>query len=175
MQDASLAIRRVDYADAIDGAALLTLLDAYALDPMGGGDALSHEVKARLCQDLAGNPAAMSWIAWRHADAGSVPIGLLNAFLGYSTFKARPLLNIHDIIVQAPDRGRGVGQRLLVAAENEARARGCCKLTLEILTGNAPAMASYRRFGFEPYVLDPAAGQASLMQKWLTPAKAATD
>lgn len=44
---------------------------------------------------------------------------------------------------------------------------GCCKLTLEILTGNARAMTSYLHFGFEPYTLDPKAGQASFMHKWL--------
>ena len=59
------------------------------------------------------------------------------------------------------------GQALLAAAEQHARARGCCKLTLEVLTGNARALKSYLGFGFEPYALDPAAGQASFMQKWL--------
>jgi len=60
-----------------------------------------------------------------------------------------------------------VGQALLAAAQDLARARGCCKLTLEVLTGNQPALASYLKFGFAPYALDPAAGQASFMQKWL--------
>ena len=64
-------------------------------------------------------------------------------------------------------RGQGVGQALLAAAEAHARERGCCKLTLEVLTGNAVALRSYERFGFAPYALDPAAGQASFMQKWL--------
>jgi ribosomal protein S18 acetylase RimI-like enzyme len=60
-----------------------------------------------------------------------------------------------------------VGQALLKAAEDHARARGCCKLTLEVLSGNTPAMASYKRFGFAQYELDPAVGQAQFMQKWL--------
>jgi hypothetical protein len=38
---------------------------------------------------------------------------------------------------------------------------------LEVLTGNERALRSYEQFGFEPYTLDPAAGQASFMQKWL--------
>ena len=33
----SPTIRRVDYADGTDRAALVALLDAYARDPMGGG------------------------------------------------------------------------------------------------------------------------------------------
>lgn len=139
------------------------LLDAYASDPMGGGEALAQEVKQRLCDDLAARPTAASFIAWQDNQA----VGLVNCIEGYSTFKARPLMNIHDIAVLPAHRGVGVGQALLAAAEQHARARGCCKLTLEVLTGNARALSSYLRFGFAPYELDPATGQASFMQKWL--------
>ena len=66
-----------------------------------------------------------------------------------------------------PVRGQGIAQSLLQWAENRAGQLGCCKLTLEILSNNIPAMRSYQRAGFEPYVLDPAAGHALLMQKYL--------
>ena len=56
---------------------------------------------------------------------------------------------------------------LLAAVQQHAKDHGCCKLTLEVLTGNTRALKSYLGFGFEPYALDPAAGQASFMQKWL--------
>ncbi len=158
-----LAVRRVDYQDQAQAQALVMLLDAYARDPMGGGDGLSEEVKSRLCRDLAQRSDAVSFIAWDDAQ----PLGLINCIEGYSTFKAQPLMNIHDIAVLPAHRGRGVGQALLAAAEAHARERGCCKLTLEVLTGNSVALRSYQRFGFAPYVLDPSAGQASFMQKWL--------
>ncbi len=158
-----LAVRRVDYQDQAQAQALVMLLDAYARDPMGGGDGLSEEVKSRLCRDLAQRSDAVSFIAWEDAQ----PLGLINCIEGYSTFKAQPLMNIHDIAVLPAHRGRGVGQALLAAAEAHARERGCCKLTLEVLTGNSVALRSYQRFGFAPYVLDPSAGQASFMQKWL--------
>ncbi len=158
-----LAVRRVDYQDQAQAQALVMLLDAYARDPMGGGEGLSPEVKSRLCRDLAQRSDAVSFIAWEDAQ----PLGLINCIEGYSTFKAQPLMNIHDIAVLPAHRGRGVGQALLAAAEAHARERGCCKLTLEVLTGNRVALRSYQRFGFAPYVLDPSAGQASFMQKWL--------
>jgi len=164
----SVIVRRVSFGDAADCAALLKLMDVYASDPMGGGVHLASEVKERLCKDLSGNPAAISFIAWREGAEPPISIGLINCFLGYSTFKARPLLNIHDIVVLPEYRRQGIGQALLAAAEAEARERGCCKLTLEILSGNTRAMASYTRFGFEPYTLDPKAGQASFMHKWLS-------
>lgn len=164
----NIQIKRVAYCDSIDCSALLNLLDAYARDPMGGGTPLPDEVKGRLCRDLSTNPAAVSFIAWHEDGSGLEAVGLINGFFGYSTFRAEPLLNIHDIVVLPAYRGQGVGQSLLAAAETEAHERGCCKLTLEILTGNSRAMASYKRFGFEPYTLDPEAGQASFMQKWLS-------
>ena len=160
----SLVVRPVDYQNPLHAQALVMLLDAYAQDPMGGGEALEPDVKARLCQDLAARPNAASFIAW-HGDA---PVGLVNCIEGYSTFKARPLMNIHDIAVLPGHRGQGVGQALLAAAQQHATDRGCCKLTLEVLSNNARAMASYVAFGFAPYVLDPQAGNALLMQKYLS-------
>jgi GNAT superfamily N-acetyltransferase len=159
----NLRIERVDYLNALDAQALVFLLDAYAQDPMGGGEALKPDNAARLCKGLSKIAGAASFIAW----LDDQPIGLINCFEGYSTFKAKPLLNVHDIAVLASYRGQGVGQALLKAAEDHARTRDCCKLTLEVLSGNASAMASYKRFGFAQYELDPAAGQAQFMQKWL--------
>ena len=158
-----LQIKRVDYLNAQDAQALVFLLDAYAQDPMGGGEALQAEASGRLCHDMSRIAGAASFIAWLEGK----PIGLINCFEGYSTFKAKPLMNVHDIAVLAGHRGQGVGQALLKAAQDYAQTRGCCKLTLEVLSGNAQAMASYKRFGFAQYELDPAAGQAQFMQKWL--------
>ncbi len=159
----SITVLRVDYESAAHRSALVMLLNAYALDPMGGGTALPQEVQDRLCDDLAVRPTAASFIAWH----GEQAVGLINCIEGYSTFKARPLMNIHDLAVLPGHRGQGVGRALLAAAQQHALERGCCKLTLEVLTGNVPALRSYLNFGFEAYALDPAAGQASFMQKWL--------
>ena len=41
-----ITVRRADYTDARDRAALLDLLDAYAQDPMGGGGQL-HRLAGR--------------------------------------------------------------------------------------------------------------------------------
>ena len=159
----TLKVKRVDYANPQDAEALVALLDGYAQDPMGGGTPLAEDVKARLCADLAALPSAASFIAW----LGELPVGLVNCIEGYSTFKARVLLNIHDITVHPDHRGRGIGQALLTAAQAHAQARGCCKLTLEVLSGNQVALTSYQRFGFASFQLDPAVGQAMFLQKWL--------
>jgi ribosomal protein S18 acetylase RimI-like enzyme len=159
----SITVRRVNYQDLSDRAALCAMLNAYAQDPMGGGEALNEKNLTRLCDDLAARPFAFSFLAWDD----KTPLGLINCFEGYSTFKAQPLINIHDVAVHSSARGRGVGQALMQAVELEAKARGACKITLEVLTGNAVALKSYSRFGFAAYQLDPAAGQAVFLQKWL--------
>ena len=163
----TIATRRVDYASASDRAALCSLLNHYAQDPMGGGEPLSRDVLARLCDDLDQRTFAFSYIACTAGPDGEHAVGLVNCMEGYSTFKAKPLINIHDLIVHSDWRGQGVGQRLMQAVEQEARNKGACKITLEVLTGNHTAMQSYERFGFAPYALDPKAGTATFMQKWL--------
>lgn len=157
------AIVRAELAEPTHAEAFLDLLDHYARDPMGGGQALAASVRAELVPRLR---ARLDFAAFLAFD-GPRPIGLVNCFEGFSTFAARPLLNVHDIVVHRAHRGRGIARALLKAAEDEARTRGCCKLTLEVLSNNTSALATYERAGFRPYVLDPTAGQALFLQKWL--------
>lgn len=157
------SIRAINLRDPRDAAALLELLDGYARDPMGGGEALAEEVRAELIPRLRSCSYYHGVIAWHDA----IPVGLVNCFEGFSTFTARPLLNIHDIVVTPAARGCGLSQRLLAKVEEIARQRGCCKLTLEVLANNQVAQGAYRKFGFAPYQLDPGVGQALFWQKKL--------
>jgi GNAT superfamily N-acetyltransferase len=159
----SFQILAVDYASPLDQSAFKSVLNMYALDPMGGGKQIETAILERVCPDLAQMPAARSWLAWQ----GNQPIGLLNAFKGYSTFKGQPLMNVHDIAVHPDYRGQGVGRALLSALEQYALTINCCKITLEVLVGNLPARQAYIKSGFEDYTLDPAMGTAYFMQKWL--------
>ncbi|MCL9998986.1 MAG: GNAT family N-acetyltransferase [Erythrobacter sp.] len=158
----ALTITLADYRDARDAADVVALLDAYARDPMGGGEPLRDDVRARLASDLAANRQAFSLIARE----GERAVGLANCFMGYSTFAAAPLVNIHDLAVLPETRGRGVGKALLAAVEAEALKRGACKITLEVLSGN-PARHLYAREGYGDYQLDPATGHALFWQKRL--------
>ena len=156
-----LEVIRADYADRRHAAAIVGLLDAYAQDPMGGGRPLPAHVHERLVPGLAATPGALTLLALE----GAAFVGLVNAFAGYSTFIARPLLNLHDVFVRPDHRGRGIARRLLQAAEAVARDRGCGKLTLEVLSGNTAAQQLYRALGYAPYALDEAAGDARFWQK----------
>lgn len=142
------------------------LLDAYARDPMGGGEPLSDFAKHHLVPSLAARPQAFSVLAFASED-DSVPVGLVNCIEGFSTFKCQPLVNVHDLAVLPGHRGRRIGEQMLALVERIALERGACKLTLEVLSGNSNAEKLYRRAGFAHYELDPAMGQAGFMQKWL--------
>jgi ribosomal protein S18 acetylase RimI-like enzyme len=89
------------------------------------------------------------------AFVGDEPVGAAVCFFGLSTFRARPLVNIHDLAVLPKHQGKGVGPALLAAVEDHARRRGCCKITLEVQDDNVRARNVYRRFGFEDYDLGP--------------------
>jgi ribosomal protein S18 acetylase RimI-like enzyme len=160
---AAFSVRRADYADPADAAAIVMLLDAYATDPAGGGEPLSNFAKANLVRELAARPQAFSILAFD----GEQAVGLVNCIEGFSTFKCQPLVNVHDVAVLASHRGRGIAEQMLAQAEAIARERGAVKMTLEVLSGNVPAVKLYTRIGYAGYQLDPAMGTAQFFQKWL--------
>ncbi|MCF8209272.1 MAG: GNAT family N-acetyltransferase [Rhodoferax sp.] len=169
MNDVSgvLRICRADYHNPVHAQALVAVLDAYARDPMGGGEPLSDFARAKVVAELAARPQAFSVLAFDGADDLSPAVGLVNCIEGFSTFACRPLVNVHDLAVLPGYRGQRVGERMLALVQDIARERGACKLTLEVLSGNAVAIRLYRRVGFANYTLDPGMGSAQFMQKYL--------
>ena len=139
-----IEIRDADLADSADATAVVDIVNAYAEDPMGGGAALPSDVRTRLVPGLRAHPTTFVLLAL----VDGRPVGVAICFHGFSTFSARPLVNVHDLAVLPEARGRGVARALLAAVEARARARGCCKLTLEVLEANRPARALYARVGF---------------------------
>jgi GNAT superfamily N-acetyltransferase len=63
----------------------------------------------------------------------------------------RPQARVHDIVVTEPERGSGVGARLLDAAEELARKRGCFRMTLVTAGWRDSTIAFYRREGWSDY------------------------
>jgi len=123
---------------------LLDVLDSYASGPAGGGRPLPPFVRDHLVSELAARANALILLAI----ADRKPVGAAVCFLGFSTFAARPLLNIHDLAVLPEFQGFGVGRTLLEAAEARARQLDCCKLTLEVREDNERAHSLYRSVGF---------------------------
>jgi ribosomal protein S18 acetylase RimI-like enzyme len=157
----SIEIIEADLSVPEHAHAVIKLMDEYALDPMGGGDGLSNYAKANLIPELAKRKTARVIIAF----IDDIPAGLVICLEGFSTFACQPLLNIHDAIVSAHYRGKGLSKLMLQAVEKIAIELGCCKLTLEVLEHNYLAQKAYRSFGFNGYELNPQMGKALFWEK----------
>jgi len=127
---------------------VVAMTAAYALDPMGNGGPLPPETLERLVDALRAHPTTLIFLAYVEGRA----VGIATCFLGFSTFAARPLVNVHDLAVLPAHRGTGVATRLLEAVETKARQLGCCKLTLEVLEHNERARRLYHRVGFSQMI-----------------------
>lgn len=152
-----------DLSSPQHASAVIHLLNEYAKDAMGGGAELPEFVKNNLVSELHKRPGAHVVLAF----ANTSPAGMAICFEGFSTFACKPLLNVHDIIVDKKYRGLGLSKSLLAKAEEIALRLGCCKLTLEVLEGNTIAQAAYKASGFAGYELDPKMGKAMFWQKKL--------
>lgn len=160
----NIKLVEANYHDPQHQRAIPFLLNAYAMDPMGGGEPLDKDVYDQLVASLAKLPHALSIIAY----LDDQPVGLVNCFEAFSTFLCKPLINIHDLCVLKEYRGLGISLKLLNKVEELALTRGCCKITLEVLSNNLVAKSAYQKFGFSGYELDPSAGSAVFWQKKLS-------
>jgi GNAT superfamily N-acetyltransferase len=152
--EANLA--RVEHQQAI-----VDLLDAYSRDPMGNGEPLAADTRREVISGLREHPTTLVFLAY----LGGRPVGLAICFRGFSTFAARPLINIHDLAVLPEERGHGVGRRLLEAIAQKGRELGCCKLTLEVQENNRKARRVYEAAGFRQAVYQQEAGAALFMSR----------
>ena len=139
-----VTVLEADLGDRRHQAAIEYLVDTYARDPMGAGESLPDEVRDRLIPGLRQHPTAMIFLAFD----GAEPVGIAVCFVGFSTFAARSLINIHDLAVVPAYRGQGVGRLLLKRVEARGHELGCCKLTLEVRADNHRAQRLYTRGGF---------------------------
>src|SRR6266513_3236668 len=139
--------------------AVLAMVDAYSRDAMGNAKPLDPDVRARLVPALRKHATTLIFLAF----AEERPVGAAVCFIGFSTFAAKPLVNIHDFVVLSDLRGKRVGRRLLKAIEDRGLELGCCKLTLEVMDNNDRALRMYEKVGFERYALQKEGGTAIFM------------
>lgn len=154
---------QADLSAPAHAAAVVTLTDAYARDEMGIGRPLPADVKQRLVPALRAHPTAIVWLAF----VGDEAVGIATCFLGFSSFAARPLINVHDLAVAPAHRGRGIGRALLEAVERKGRELGCAKLTLEVQENNHRARRVYAHAGFAQAVYGDATGGSLFYAKAL--------
>lgn len=138
-----IEIRMADLNQEDDQAAILEMLNEYAQLPHISGRPLPPEVLDQVIDGLKNHPASLVFLAL----TGGQTIGMATCFVGFSTFKAQPLINVHDLCVRHEFRGQGVGGKILDAVVQHARDSSYCAVTLEVNADN-PARRLYARKGF---------------------------
>ncbi len=139
-----MTIIEADLANPEHQLDVVRLTAAYACDGMGNGAPLPPDVLARLVSGLRDHPTTIIFLAYVDDQA----VGIATCFRGFSTFAARPLINIHDLAVLPEHRGAGIGRSLLEAVECKARTLGCARVTLEVQEHNSVARSLYEAVGF---------------------------
>lgn len=80
------------------------------------------------------------------AEAEGRIVGMSLYYFRYSTWKGKRLY-LEDLIVTEAWRGRGLGEALLTATIEKARAENCTGLMWQVLDWNQPAITFYQKFG----------------------------
>ncbi|HOV15487.1 MAG TPA: GNAT family N-acetyltransferase [Spirochaetota bacterium] len=125
--------------------AFINLLNEYIEDKMGGGNPYNEKDRiSKIIKDIMYFPTALIFFA---ADEVNY-LGMAVTFLGYSTFNAKPLINIHDLIISKKYRNLGVGKKILENIIEYGKEAECCKITLEVRIDNEIANHLYKKMGF---------------------------
>lgn len=137
-----MTIARVGEADLPD---LLPLMrgycDFYEIAP-------PDERLLRLARTLLENPShdGVQLIA-RSEDGRAV--GFATIYWSFSTHATDRVGIMNDLFVVPEARGTGLGEELIRACADEARARGCAELVWQTAKDNLRAQAVYERVGAE--------------------------
>lgn len=134
-----------DFTNPAHNDALVRLMNEYILDKMGGGEPFNSMNKDRLTEGLAKHPSKKVYFAM---DNNSF-IGLIVCFINFSTFAAKPFINIHDVIVTASWRNSGVGRQMISRIIEVAKEMGCSRVSLEVRADNQNARHLYNSIGFK--------------------------
>jgi ribosomal protein S18 acetylase RimI-like enzyme len=124
--------------------AMLSQLDLYMQDPMGGQGKLSEKLADEVLSGLLIQPNFVFFLAKCNEEYA----GVANCFVNFSTFKARQLINIHDFAVSPFFRKKGIGEVMMAKIVNYALEKGFVKVTLEVRHDNEKAIYLYKKFGF---------------------------
>jgi ribosomal protein S18 acetylase RimI-like enzyme len=98
--------------------------------------------------------------------AGDPPVGVCQLRYRYAVWTESEDCWLEDIFVEEEARGAGVGRRLVEAAFERARERGCSRIQLDVNEANAGALRLYESLGFEAWS-DPPGGRNLLMRRRL--------
>jgi ribosomal protein S18 acetylase RimI-like enzyme len=81
-------------------------------------------------------------------DTAGAALGFCQLYPTFCSLEAKPIYALYDLYVAPAARGAGIGNQLLLAAEQTARDHGMCRLDLTTAKTNTPAQAAYEALGW---------------------------
>jgi ribosomal protein S18 acetylase RimI-like enzyme len=112
---------------------------------MGGQGKLGEKLASEIIEGLLHQPNYLFFLATYNGEIA----GFANCFVNFSTFKAKPLINIHDFSVSPSFRKMGIGEAMMAKIVDYAHIKGYAKVTLEVRHDNEKAQNLYKKFGFK--------------------------
>jgi ribosomal protein S18 acetylase RimI-like enzyme len=134
----------IDLTDPVHRHELIRLLDSYMQDDMGNGAPMPGELAPKILEGLQNYPGYLGFFAVVDGQFAA----LANCNKNFSTFQAKPLINIHDFVVRPDFRGKGVGKFLLDSMAEFAKEHGFCRINLEVRHDNLNAQKLYQKAGY---------------------------
>jgi Acetyltransferases len=134
-----------DYENPMHLNALVGLLNHYMSDAMGESEPLNKMQQLRLVDGLANHPSSFVLFVIYNQNIA----GLATCFINFSTFKVKPYINLHDLIIYDEYRGKGLGRLLLEELIHISEFKKYCKISLEVREDNKVAQNLYRSLGFK--------------------------
>ncbi|MFA5328683.1 MAG: GNAT family N-acetyltransferase [Prolixibacteraceae bacterium] len=139
-----LSLLQVDLSNSTHAAQVIKLLNDYMNDPMGNNRPMEKSIAPKIIAGLKKHPGFLGFFVM----ANDQFAGLANCNINFSTFQAKPLINIHDFIVSPEFRGIGAGRFLLQGIVDFALENGFCRVNLEVREDNLTAKSLYKKLGF---------------------------
>jgi ribosomal protein S18 acetylase RimI-like enzyme len=143
-----LSILNVDLQNPIHCGHVIKLLNDYMNDPMGNNRQMPKMLGPQIISGLKKYTGYLGFFV----KAGDQYAGLANCNINFSTFQAKPLINIHDFIVAPECRKIGAGLFLLNGIIDYAAQNGYCRVNLEVREDNLAAKSLYKKLGFSDCV-----------------------
>ena len=143
-----LSIVQADLQNEVHCIQIIKLLNDYMNDPMGNNRAMEKRIAPQIISELKEHPAFLGFFVLLDEQFA----GLANCNINFSTFQAKPLINIHDFVIAPEYRNLGAGSFLLRGIINFASKNDYCRVNLEVREDNLTAKSLYKKMGFSDCV-----------------------